>query len=161
MRRTWRIGKPSHLRLISLIQAVTIIRHAHRERDDQGRYIAEVSDYSTTYDLVKDMYIDTVSGVTPSVTEVVEAVADLKATDPGLKVGYAALERKLGIHKQQVTRNVSKAISRGWLVDREIRPRSPRDIEVGEPIPDDEGLPSPDTIRHAVTGLTNRGEANY
>ena len=45
------------------------------------------------------------------------------------------------------------------LVDKELKTRSPRDISLGEPMPTDEGLPSPDSIRHAVTGATNGEEA--
>ena len=59
------------------------------------------------------------------------------------------------MHREQVRRNVLKAVGRGWLVDRETKERSPRDLIVGDPIPSDTGLPTPESIRHAVTGLTD------
>jgi hypothetical protein len=143
---------------ISFIQSVTIARHFLRQTDSDGRLIADIDDYDTTYELLNPMFIETVSGVTESVTNVVAAVAALKGSDPDGKVSYATLERQLGIHRQQITREVERAVSRGWLIDNEIKPRSPRDIELGEPMPDDKGLPTPQGIReafrHSVTRIT-------
>jgi hypothetical protein len=141
-------------RIISLIQAVTIIRHHKRRSDETGRLVSDVADYETVYDLVNDMYIDTVSGVTPSVTAVVDAVAKIKSELPAHKTGYSHIERELGIHREQIRRDVKKAVARGWLIDLETKPRSPRDLIVGDPIPTGQGLPTPESIRHAVTGVT-------
>ncbi|MQF48628.1 hypothetical protein FIM08_01810 [SAR202 cluster bacterium AC-647-N09_OGT_505m] len=143
-------------RLISLIQSVSILRHARRVTDGRGRLVASIDDYTTVYELVNSMYIDTVSGVTPSVTRIVDTVAELKKVDPEGKIGYSTLERELGIHRQQITRDVRKAVSRGWLIDHETKDRSPRNLVLGEPIPSDQGLPTPESVRHAVTRVTNR-----
>jgi hypothetical protein len=85
----------------------------------------------------------------------VYAVATLKDADPEGKIGYSTLEKELGIHRQQITRDVRKVVSRGWLIDLETKERSPRNLVLGEPIPDDEGLPTPESVRHAVTCLTD------
>jgi hypothetical protein len=101
------------------------------------------------------MYINTVTGVTPSVTNIVEMVDTLKDADPPGKIGYSDLERELGIHRGQIMRDVKKAISRGWLIDQETKKGSRRDLILGDPIPSDEGLPTPEMVRHAVTRLTD------
>ena len=101
------------------------------------------------------MYIDTVSGVTPAVTRIVNAVATLKDADPEEKIGYSALEKELGIHKGQIMRDVRKAVSKGWLIDNQIKKGGHRDLVPGDPVPNDEGLPTPASVRHAVTCLTD------
>ena len=142
-------------RLISLIQTIAIIRHPHRDTDDKGRLVASLDDYQMAYELVNSMYINTVTGVTPSVTNIVEMVDTLKDADPPGKIGYSDLERELGIHRGQIMRDVKKAISRGWLIDQETKKGSRRDLILGDPIPSDEGLPTPEMVRHAVTRLTD------
>ena len=105
--------------------------------------------------MVNSMYVDTVSGVTPSVTEIVDMVKTLKDADPEGRIGYSDLERELGTHREQIKRDVRKAISRGWLIDQEIKKGSRRDLVLGDPIPSGEGLPTPESVRHSVTGSTD------
>lgn len=128
---------------LSLIKTVAMIRHYLRKTDDNGRLVADIADYETIYDMVNPMCIDAVSGVTPSVTNVVEGVIDFKKEDSGRPITYALLERRLGMHREQVSREVAQAISRGWLIGNATKPKSPRDIVPGEPMPDDIGLPTP------------------
>ena len=59
-------------RVLSLIKSVTVLRHRHRQRDDQERLVAEIEDYKTVYELVADMYAATTTGASAAVREVVE-----------------------------------------------------------------------------------------
>jgi hypothetical protein len=43
-------------RLLSMVKAVTILRHRHRQRDPAGRLVAAIDDYGLVRDLVGDMY---------------------------------------------------------------------------------------------------------
>jgi hypothetical protein len=63
------------------------------------------------------MFIETVSGTTEAVTNVVAKVTELKNDEPNTKVTYATLERTFGIHRQQITREVDRGVDKGWLID--------------------------------------------
>ena len=131
-------------RLISLVKAVTVLRHRQRHIDSTGRLIAELADYEYVRNLVGQMYSDTVTGATEGVRMAVEAVGRLgKAMQPGSKVTVTAVGAALGISKMTASRHVKAAVNAGYLVNDEIRRRHPADLHVGEPLPDRIGLPDP------------------
>ena len=63
-------------RLLSLIKAVTVLRHGHRQRDAAGRWIAELEDYAEVFRLVADVYKASSSGAGPKIRQVVRVVED-------------------------------------------------------------------------------------
>ena len=152
-----RITRDFH-RLISFIQSIAILRHAHRATDDWGRLVASLDDYETAYNLVNSLYIDAVSNVTPAVTEIVSAVEELKQANPSKKINYAIIGNRLGTSREQAKRDALKAVANGWLVDLETKKGSARDLVLGDPMPSTQGLPTPESMRHAVTGVTARDD---
>jgi hypothetical protein len=140
-------------RLLSLVKAVTILRHAHRDMDAQGRYIARTDDYALVYALVGSMYESSVSGASDKIRTVVEAVRDLRATNPlddehDGRVTVTRIARHLSITKMAVSRSVRTALENGWLVDTNPqRGRGqPADLRLGDTLPDRLGLPAPDVL---------------
>jgi energy-coupling factor transporter ATP-binding protein EcfA2 len=131
-------------RLMSLVKAVALIRHHQRRLDGEGRIVAEPADYETVRELVNDMYVDSSTGATSQVREVVDAV---KALDVGRcelkdgKITNTALAKHLGTGVKQAERQGKRAIKLGWLVNREQRRFHPADYAPGEPMPETEGLP--------------------
>lgn len=137
-------------RLISLVKAVALIRHHHRQLDNKGRIIATLVDYKTVRELVNEMYIDSSSGATSNIRKLVEAVIRLnRSRANGERITNTTLAKELGTGVKQITRQARKAIKLGWLVNREQRKSYPADYASGESMPEVEGLP----ILEGLTGL--------
>jgi hypothetical protein len=133
-------------RLLSLIKAVALLRHAHRERDDAGRIVATIADYATVFGLVGPMYDASLSGATEPVRAVVAAVAALAGS--GVRpVTYNQVAERVGLHREQVRRLARIAIAHDWLVNRSDGRHKPADLDVGEPLPERAGLPTPEELR--------------
>jgi hypothetical protein len=139
-------------RLLSLIKAVTVLRHRQRRRDGKGRLIAEIEDYATVYELVKSMYEATVTGATERVRDLVEAVGKLNGAG-GAGVSVTQVANHLAILKMAASRAVKTACAHGWLVNNEKRRGYPASLVLGEPLPDRTGLPAPKTLE-TCNGVT-------
>ncbi|MBW1953650.1 MAG: hypothetical protein JRI66_11305 [Deltaproteobacteria bacterium] len=132
-------------RLTSLIKSVAIIRHRHRQSDEMGRVVAQIEDYSMVYDLVGPMYETTLTGASEELRATVQAVAEM--LDQGEQITATSLAARLGIHRSTASRHINTAIKRGWIVNRETKKGQPWDLQLGEPLPEKEGLPDPETLR--------------
>ena len=132
-------------RLLSLVKAVTILRHGQRQRDAKGRLVATVEDYEAVKDLVNHLYAATVSGGSLAIRDTVAAVVALVATTE--QPSALDVAKQLGIHKSTATRRINKAIGLGWLINEEDKRAKPYRLAIGDPMPDDVGLPAPDLLR--------------
>jgi len=130
-------------RVVSLIKAVTIMRHAHRNCDSNGRWIAQVEDYEYVRELISPIFADSVAdGATRGVHEVVRAVREVSAcAAPGVSISETLIAEHLDISKMSVSRRVTAAIAGGWLVTGESRPGLAFNLAPGEPLPDVVALP--------------------
>jgi hypothetical protein len=137
-------------RLLSLIKAVTILRHRRRERDSAGRWEATIEDYRALYGLVQPMFETTISGKTEAVRKVVDAVATLADEDLS-PITYSAVSRKINMHVEQVRRAVTVAVEHEWLINDQDKPNRPASLRVGEPMPESTGLPTPEQVEAAYT----------
>lgn len=145
-------------RLLSLIKAVTVIRHTSRTRDREGRLIAEHADYATVYDLLNEVYVASASGASDKIREAVAAVAELKRSgrDP---ITVVMVGEQLGINKMAASRRVKTALQGGWLTNLETRRHHPYKLDLGEPLPQTSALPSPEELdSHAVTPETGESD---
>lgn len=134
-----------YARLLSLIKTVTVLRHAHRERDKAGRWIAALDDYAEVFHLVAEVYKVSSSGAGRKVREVVQAAAD-HISKGHTCASQTDIQHALGLSKAAVSRRVSAAKRGGWLVDDETRRGHPAMLRLGEPLPSEYGLPSPDDL---------------
>jgi CHC2 zinc finger len=133
-------------RLLSLVKSVAILRHTHRQRDGQGRLIAQVEDYKTIFDLVAPMFEAATTGASEGVRLAVQAVTDL-----GNGSTVSDIARHLKIGKASASRRVKVAVKNGWLINQEtVKGRQAR-LEVGEPMPERAGLPDPKVFHPAPT----------
>lgn len=132
-------------RLTSLIKSVAIIRHRQRQRDKAGRIIAQIQDYATVFDLVGPMYEATLTGASKELKATVEVVK--KMLDLGESITATTLAAKLGINRGTASRRVNAAIKRGWIINRETKKGQPWDLQLGEPLPETQGLPDPMWLR--------------
>ena len=133
-------------RLISLIKAVTVLRHRQRKRDGAGRLVAEIPDYALVHDLIGDMYEGTVTGASKKIRETVAAVDLLQKQNAGGTVSVTEVGVKLGISTSAASRRVNTAIRNHWLVNEEKVKGKPSLLKVGESLPDRTTLPSPEAL---------------
>jgi hypothetical protein len=101
-------------RLFSMIKAVTILRHQHRDRNQYGRLMATLDDYDTVYTLVNQIYEDSVTGASKSMREVVHAVKTMRQAG---QVSVTQIAKKLSITPMSASRRVNTAIKGGWLTN--------------------------------------------
>ena len=143
-------------RLTSLIKSVAIIRHRQRRRDKVGRIIAQIEDYATVFDLVGPMYEATLTGASKELRATVQVVGEM--LDKGETITATTLANRLGINRSTASRRVNAAIKRGWIVNKETKKGQPWDLQLGEPLPETQGLPNPEMLRTCCSVATcNRG----
>lgn len=135
-----------YARIISLIKSVAVIRMFHRQRNERGEIIATPEDYATVYSLIGDLYRATVSGFSKGVSDVVRAVAKI-----GGQVSMVDIETHLGLSKATVSRRVNQALRNHWLINEEDKKNKPYKLTIGEPLPDESGLPAPELF-HCFNG---------
>lgn len=141
--------------VLSLIQAHALLHQATRERDEDGRIIATLADYSQVRELVSDLIAEGVEATVPkAIRETVEA--DENVID-GWDKDYAtnkAVAEELDIDKAAASRRVSAAIGRGYLKNLEDRKGHPARLVLAESMPEDqEILPAPEELE-SVDPLT-------
>jgi hypothetical protein len=141
--------------VLSLIQAHALLHQATRERDEDGRIIATLADYSQVRELVSDLIAEGVEATVPkAIRETVEA--DENVID-GWDKDYAtnkAVAEELDIDKAAASRRVSAAIGRDYLKNLEDRKGHPARLVLAESMPEDqEILPAPEELE-SVDPLT-------
>ena len=123
-----------------MISAHALLHQATRTKDDQGRIIAQVSDYAAIRPLIADVIaVGTETLVRPIVRETVEAVSDLLAEGAN-EVGLRELAERLGLDQAPTYRRVEEAIELGFLRNLEPRRMQRRRMRLvlGEPLPTSE-----------------------
>ena len=133
--------------VLSLIKAHAILHAHHRGKDAQGRVIASLEDYAAVYDLVADLVsYGTGQKVPEKMRETIEPVRHLEAGNSD-GVSYTAIGKQLGIDESAARRRVRTAILKGFLENRETKPRCAAKIVTSEPLPDaKEVLPHPKSL---------------
>jgi hypothetical protein len=106
-----------HQRLLSLIKGVAILRHAHRERAQDGSLLATLSDYAAVYDLAGETYLASATGAGKRIKETVAAVRSLceQSEQP---VTITAVAASLHLSHTAARWRVQSALQTGWLINR-------------------------------------------
>ena len=144
--------------LLALIAASAILHQQQRERDDQGRIVADEMDYRIVYELAAPVFGAAASeGVTPAVRETVAKVAELTKGSENDTISAHALGDALGISRSALSYRLKPAFKGGFLVNEEPTRGKPYKLRVGAPLPDDATLPAPERVFGApVTPATVR-----
>ena len=130
--------------LLTLIQALALLHRERRDRDDQGRIVATLGDYATVRELVADLFAEGVDATVKPETKEVVAIVKALGKD---EVSVTEIAKALKLDKGAVSRRVSEAIVRGYLVNAETRKGRPARISLGDPLPAEiEILPHPDRL---------------
>ena len=134
--------------LLSLIRAHAILHQATRERDDRGRLVATLEDYSSVCELVGDLVSEGIEATVPkSVREAVHAVARLHAQED-LPVTVVQVAKELELDRSAASPRIRSAKDRGLLRDLEDNPRKPSRLVPADPLPEDlDILPDPQKLQ--------------
>jgi hypothetical protein len=118
-----------------LIEVNAILHQTNRERDEEGRIIANLDDYTEVRNLVADLVAEgTGAGVSDIVRETVEVVRSLeKRCIEG--VPLRAIAQVLRLDKSTISRRVDKAVELGYLQNDEWRMGRPARIRTSEALP--------------------------
>jgi hypothetical protein len=134
--------------LITLIEASAILHQRQRQRDEQGRIVATAADYRTVYELAAPVFgAAAAEGVTPAVRETIATVAALTNGEEGATVSAHQVATALTLGRPAVSRRVKLALTGGFLVNEESIKGKPYRLRVGDPLPEEATLPSPESIR--------------
>jgi hypothetical protein len=137
-------------RLLSVIEAIALLRQFQRERDQQERIVATLEDYQTARWLLEDIFSASVNdGLTPAVRETVQTVEELLKIS-GPTVSESQLVKQLGLAKSTIHYRVRRAIHGGWLVNASTQRGAPAQLMLGTPLPDDNPLPSVEILEKYV-----------
>ncbi|GFP18678.1 putative DNA primase/helicase [Candidatus Hakubella thermalkaliphila] len=117
-----------YARLLSLIKAVAVLNHRCR-----------------IYGLVRDVYRASVTGASNAVRQAIQTVVELKARGCE-RITITVVAAELSISKMAASGRIRTALRGGWLVNGEYRKGYPFDLDIGEPLPDEEGLPKPSAL---------------
>ena len=130
--------------LLSLVRSHALLHRESRSRDELGRIIATLSDYTAVRNPVADLFAEGIEATVPAtVRETVEAIAALGKDE----VSLGAISKALKLDKSTTSRRVNVAVSKGYLANLEDRKGRPARIAVGDPMPDPiEILPSVDEL---------------
>jgi len=158
--------------VINLIKTVAILYQNKREKDDNGRIIAIISDYKVVYDLVSEIINEGVEkSVSHAIRETVEAVKrllpdssndDFEDDDENPKkskkpeyVDLPSIAEELHLDRSSISRRVYKAIDLEFLVNLETRKGQRAKIVLGRPMPEDRSvLPTPEQLKNKLESFS-------
>jgi hypothetical protein len=134
--------------VLSLIRAHAVLHQLTRARDDAGRIVATLEDYSVVRELVNSVISEGVGrSVTDTTRETVVAVEEMAETQKD-GVTAQALAKRLGIDKSAARRRLLHAADGGYVRNQEDRRGHPGRWLTDEPLPGPNVLlPPPEEVR--------------
>jgi hypothetical protein len=133
--------------VLMLIRAHALLHQASRRKDEAGRVIATIEDYTAVRELVADLVAEGVDvTVKPEIREVVETTVRLLAEGRD-EVRQADLKGALNLDKSAISRRVAGALDGGFLKNLEDRKGRPARLVLGDALPANrEVLPAPEQL---------------
>jgi hypothetical protein len=127
--------------LLTMIQAHAVLYPRQRERANDSRIIAMLSDYQAVYDLIAPIFQAVASdGITPQVRQTVEAVQTL-TSQPDDTATVLRVGQHIKIDKSAASRRVKRAVDAGFLVNLEDKQERPLKLRIGDSLPDQKAAP--------------------
>jgi hypothetical protein len=137
--------------VLTLIRAHALLHQANRQKDVDGRIVAEDADYAAVRELVADLVAEGADAtIKREVRETVAAVKGLLDNGKS-EVMQADVTKVLELDKSAVSRRVTAAVDAGVLRNLEDRKGRPARLVLGDPLPEEiELLPRPERL-HGCT----------
>lgn len=106
--------------VLGLIQAHALMHQKHREKDTEGRILANVEDYAVVHGMVSDLVAyATGEAIPPEIRETVDAVrklTDVPGTGGrGRTTTVVEVVKELGVHRTTVGRRLKRATLMGFV----------------------------------------------
>lgn len=134
--------------LVSLVRAHAVLHQLTRERDQEGRIVASLTDYERCQKILDNLFaIQADKAVADGTRDVVQAVHDLLADNTNKEhITPRDLDNHLDIGKATVYRRVNDALAAGYLVN--LSEGRGKKLKTGAPMPEREPhfLPSTDAL---------------
>jgi hypothetical protein len=136
--------------LLDLIRTHALLHQFNRERDEHGRVVATLDDYTAVYALVSDLIAEGLEAtVSPAVRETVENVRVIASSGGPATVLQVA--RALGIDKSAASRRCTVARRSGYIRNEEPSKGKPARYVIADPLPADRViLPHPELFRSSL-----------
>jgi hypothetical protein len=133
--------------VLMLIRSHALLHQASRSKDETGRVIAAIEDYTAVRELAADLVAEGVDvTVKPEIREVVEMTVRL-LEEGREEVRQTDLKRALNLDKSAISRRVAGALDGGFLKNLEDRKGRPARIVLGDALPANrEVLPRPEQL---------------
>ena len=132
--------------ILTVVRTIAFMHQRCRDRDDDGRIIANRDDYAAAYRLLAKVMAVTLDTVTDEMRETVAAVERLTEIHAG-GVSVTALADALEMSKSGASRRAKAARREGYLINIEDRKGYPLRLKVGDPLPADRPvLPRPEEL---------------
>jgi hypothetical protein len=131
--------------VLMLIRTHALLHQASRSKDETGRVIADIEDYTAVRELAADLVAEGVDvTVKPEIREVVETTVRL-LTEGREEVRQTDLKEALNLDKSAISRRVAGALDGGFLKNLEDRKGRPARIVLGDALPANRG-PGPEQL---------------
>lgn len=152
-------GKAIRLRrdittLFTLVSAHALLHQAGREKDSEGRILANLTDYCVVRELIGGAVAEGVAATVPAtVRATVDVVKTLVGQETEKTVSVTQIAQSLKMDKSAVSRRVKRAEASGYLINREEGKGKPARIALGEALPEEETiLPEIGRLEAAMRG---------
>ena len=136
--------------ILSLITAHAILHQLTREKDDDGRIIADEADYLAVRALVAELVAEGVGATVPSTTR--ETVRAVEHLDNGEGATVRAIAARLNLDRSAAQRRAHSARERGYVTNLEEKRGRPARYAIADPLPDELELLPKDVQKPHVTG---------
>lgn len=134
--------------LLTLVRVHAFLHQRTRGRDGAGRIAATMADYAAVHAMAQPIFSASLSGgLTPDVRAVVRTVADLTTTLPGASATVSQVAERVQLPTNTCWRRIRIALEGRWLVNDEQRKYQAAKLRIGEPLPDEPGLPTPAKVQ--------------
>jgi hypothetical protein len=123
-------------KLLDLIKAHAIIHQHNRKTDREGRIIAEFKDYGQVAPLLNDVLsVSANVEVSEKVKEIVDAVEELLDGNDSGTVTVTAIAKHLDVNKSTISRGITEAMEKEYLIAPKIKGGRSSQIRLGESLP--------------------------
>jgi hypothetical protein len=133
---------------LTVIQSIAVLHQCQRQRDAEGRIIAELEDYRIARELLLDCFTAAATGgITATVRASVEALRSLLVNGTA-SATVKAVGDVMGVQKDTAWNRVRKAIDLGFIRNEETRRGQPAKLVLGDPLPEDRpALPTVEEVQ--------------
>ena len=156
---TVRLRRDFHT-VLTLIHAHALLHQVRRDRDPDGRIVANIDDdYATVRELAADLVAEGAEAtVSHTVRETVEAVNNIISKGSS-EASVAQVAQHLKLDKSATSRRARVARVQGYLKNLEDRKGRPARLVLGDPLPDDITiLPTVQTLKDRCCSVAGEME---